>query len=181
MKYIKKFESLSSFFGQQSKNIFNYTTAILKFSNRKEGSDVTTKKFNSEYQAKSYAKMLIEEYTAFFNKENGYIHIMNTDKDGFGGDSYNNLIKWWGDSQWKEYAENNIKNVYIYNKYFYGLEAAYDKFISPSKNNFKILKYIKEKYPDMWKVLEFHISQSGIDANMALNDAEEMDNMGFND
>lgn len=163
MKYIKLFE-----------DIFDYEEAVIKYSDSKDG-QTNTKNFSGNsgvYKATKYAKELIEEHVKAdykFNKDTGYVLVVKESN----GRGYDDLIKWWGDCKWKDYIDENLKNVYIYEKYLYGLEAAYEKYIVPSKNCYNILKYIKEKQPKMWNIISFHDPE--------VEKAVDLSNMGFND
>lgn len=164
MKYIRLYDNY----------LFKYENAHLKcsYNDGTNGGKQISKNFsgpNGIYKSSKYAKEIIEEHEKF-NEELGFITI-TTRSDSI--QVYSELIKWYGNCNWKEMAEKDIKNVFIYNKYLYGLEAAYDKYIANSKNVINIVKYIKENQPDMWKILSFH--------DPSIEKGAEMGKMGFSD
>ena len=162
MKYIKLYEDL-----------FKYEHAFLKcnYNDETQNGAHISKSFNGPngiYNATKYAKEIIEEHSKF-NKETGYITI-TISKDDI---TYRGLIKWWGNCNWEKLAEDKLENVYIYNKFLYGLEDAYDTYIANNSNVYNIIKYIKEKQPEMWKILLFH--------NPEIEKGNHMAQMGFGD
>ncbi len=160
MKYIKLYE-----------DIFTYEKAFVKYSSFGTDGIPTIMNFCGQsgiFKATKFAKELIENGSINFDKSKGYVMI-TTQSDSLG---YNNLIKWWGKCEWEKEALK-LSNVYVYNKYLYGLEEAYDKYIASSKNVYNIVKYIKENQPNMWKILLLH--------DPSIEKGADMSNIGFSD
>jgi len=153
--------------------LFNYEYAYLKYSYdygaEPNDENYLSKNFNGfsgVHKATKFAKEIIEEHLKF-NEEKGFVVIAKNKESN----QYKDLIKWYGNCEWKILSGSKLSNVYIYNKYLYGLEAAYEKFILPSKNCYLIIKYIKENLPDMWNILLLH--------NPEIQSGSKMGEMGF--
>lgn len=134
------------------------------------------KKYDNLYKAIKVAKEIVEEHVGF-DKEKGFVLLSTGSYLNIGDDitykDWQNLVKWYGNCEWKKKAEEKLSNIILYEKYLYGLEAAYDTFIANTNKVYKIAKFIKEKQPDMWKILSFH------DPN--LETAIELGEDGFGD
>lgn len=165
MKYLKLYES---------KNLkgsrFKYSNVKLVYSYNGTYRVVETK--SNEYTAQKKGQQIIEEHKGF-DPEKGYVMVYSQLTGELDENSYENLIYWYGNCQWKTLSLRS-KYSYIMEKYIYGLEAGYDKLITNMSDYGDYIYWTKQYFPEIFKKLYFH-DPEGIDSGFDLRE------MGFDD